>query len=361
MKKIVIRLSSVLLVGILFCVISQQVFAEESNQGIGFSVVPVIPSTQIDPSLGYYYLKTEPSKEQTFEVKLSSQKKEKQQIQLLVQDAYTGANGGLTYGINGEKEFKQDETLVNPTSEIVTPVTEVIELEPGEEKVVTFKVTPPKESYEGVKIGRLVFKSSEKDKSETQEAIIEEYQYAISIVLSENGDEYINGNLQELTLNEVKPTIKRGKRLVTANLQNPEPKRLMNLDMSATVTKKNSDKVIKETVIPDFQFAPNSNVDLEIDWGLSELAAGEYTLNISTHNSYDDIHLTKDFRITGEQAKKLNKESAFKIKTPTWVKVIAIFNGVLVVIISTTVILRNKKWLTLSRKKKKNKRKNKTK
>ena len=360
MKKIMIRIVQTILLGVLFLFVTQDVLAADTEKGIGFSVVPILPTSQIDPNLGYYYLKTEPGKEQTFEVKLSSQKKENQNIKMFVQDAYTGSNGRSTYGVNGEKGFNQDETLVNPTSQLITPVSEEIELGAGEEKVVTFKVAPSSESYNGVKIGRLVFKSSSPDE-EKKEAIIEEYQYAISIILSENGDEYVDGNLQEISLNDVKPTIKRGKRLVTANLQNKEPKRVMNLELAARVTKKNSDKVIQETVISDFQFAPNSNTDLEIDWGLSELEAGEYTINISLKNSYDKVHLTKDFRISGELAKKINEESAFKIETPNWVKLVAVFNGVLTIAISIAIFIRNKKWLVLSKKKRRNKRKGKSK
>ena len=357
MKKYLSKIGLMLIGFVMINLVGQTVSANETGGGIGFSVAPVLPTTQIDQNLGYYYLKTEPGKEQTFEVKLSSQKKENQTIKMFVQDAYTGVNGGLTYGVDGQDGFSQDKTLENPTSELVTPMTETVELAPGEEKVVTFKVSPPKNSYEGAKIGRLVFKSSNDEENKEKEAIIEEYQYAVSLVLSETGDEYTNGDLQALALNEVKPTIKRGKRLVTANLQNPEPKRLMNLELSATITQKNSDKVIKETKIPDFQFAPNSNVDLEIDWGLSELVAGEYTINISAKNSYDNIHLTKDFRITGDDANKINKDSAFKIKTPTWVKAVTIFNGVLVLVVSIVVIIRNKKWTILSKKKRKNRRK----
>ncbi|MDR2278881.1 DUF916 and DUF3324 domain-containing protein [Vagococcus fluvialis] len=356
-KRIQLWLSSLILLlsGVLF--FSSTAVADETDSGMGFSVSPILPTTQIDLDLGYYYLKTEPNKEQTIEVKLSSQKDEKQTIEMFVQDAYTGSNGGLTYGLDGEDDFKQDETLVNPTSQIVLPKTETIELQPREEKVVSFTVKPPVDSYDGVKIGRLVFKPTVDKDNKT--AIVDEYQYAISILLSESGDEHTNGELANLNLNEVKPTIKRGKRLVTANLQNPEPKRMMGIDLQGTVTKKGSDKVVKQTKISDFQFAPNSNVDLEVDWGLSELSPGEYTMTILAKNSYDDIHLTKDFRITGDEAKSLNKESAFKINTPTWVKAVAISSAFLSLILAIIISVRNSKWKKLAKRRKKNKKRNK--
>lgn len=357
-KKILKCIKSLLLVVCGVILFQPTTLADETSSGMGFSVSPILPVSQIDPELGYYYLQTEPKKEQTFEVKLSSQKDENQKIEMLVQDAYTGSNGGLTYGVDGEDNFKQDETLINATSQIVVPVTNIVELGPGEEKVVSFTVKSPANSYDGVKIGRLVFRPVNEE-AEKGVAIADQYQYGVSILLSETGDEHTNGDLTKLNLNEVKPTIKRGKRLVIANVQNPEPKRIMNIDLLATVTKKGSDKVIKQTKIPDFQFAPNSNVDVEVDWGLSELAAGEYTLNLLAENTYDNIHLTKDFRITGDEAKNLNKESAFKIKTPTWVKILAISSGGLSVVLTIIIFMRNKKWQKLVKRRKKNKKRNK--
>lgn len=334
--------------------------ADDSSTGMGFSVSPILPASQINRELGYYYIKTAPNKEQMIEVKLSSQKDEKQTIQMNVQDAYTSYAGMLDYGINGESGFKQDDTLKNPVSELVVPVSETVELEPRDSKIVSFKITPPKDSYSGAKIGQLVFKVKPEDSGDGKESFItEEHQFAVSTVLSENGDSFNDGDINNLILHEVKPTIKRGKRLVTANVQNPEPKRMINLNMTASITKKGDTKVIKKTEISEFQFAPNSNVDLEVDWGLSELAPGEYTLNLSFENEYGENHMKKDFRITNETAKKLNKESAFKIKTPMWIKIMAIGSGILTFILSIYIVIRNKKWLKLSRKKRNNRKRNK--
>lgn len=352
--KKVINLSHIICLIMIFSFVKPMVTNAEEG-GIGFSVSPILPKTQIDRELGYYYLETKPSEEQTFEVKLASQKEDKQIIEMFVEDAYTGTTGNLTYGIDGKDGFKQDKTLKDATSQIVMPTSKTVELEPGEQKVVTFKIIPPKESYEGVKVGRLVFKAANDENKKA--AVVEDYQYGVSIILAENGDSYNDGDLQNIELNEVKATVKRGKRLVTANLHNPISKRILNLNLQATVTKKGNDKVIKQTKIPEFQFAPNSNVDLEVDWGLSELAAGEYTMTISAENEYDKIHLTKNFKITNELATKLNKESAFKIATPMWVKISTIISGVMTVGLSIFLISRNKKWLEASKKKRQNSRK----
>lgn len=332
--------------------------AKESESGIGFSVSPILPKNQIDKDLGYYYLETIPAEEQIFEVKLSSQKDEKQTIQMFVQDAYTGTTGSLTYGVDGENKFEQDETLTNPTSKIIKPISETIELGAREQKIVSFKISPPDKSYEGVKVGRLVFKAVDENNSKDSTAVVEDYQYGVSIILSENGDDFNDGDIQEIALEDVKATVKRGKRLVTANLQNPQSKRVLNLDLLATVTKKGDKKIIKETKIPDFQFAPNTNVDLEINWGLSELEAGEYTVNISAKNDYDKLHLTKEFRITSDVAKQLNRDSAFKIETPIWIKIIAIVSGLLSLTLAIIIFARNNKWLKMVNRKKRNKTKN---
>jgi hypothetical protein len=348
MSKIMNKLG-VFTLGILSILLFSPLQAK-ADEGLGFSVTPILPSTQIDKELGFFYIETAPNKEQTIEVRLNGGD-EKKVIQMAVEDAYTAPNGILDYGIDGVGGFKQDETLKLPVSQLVKPVSEEITLEPNESKVVSFKVDAYKESYSGVKIGQMIFKAVEEEESKTNSPVKEEYQYAINIITSENGDDYNDGDLQQIKLNEVKPTIKYGKRLVTANLQNPQPKRIINLETMATITKKGSDKVVKQTKIPEFQFAPNTNVDFEVDWGLSEIEAGEYVLSLTAENDYDSIHLTKDFRITDTEAKKINKDSAFKIKTPTWVKIVTVVTGLLVVVSTIVILVRNKKWVKMSQRK----------
>lgn len=322
--------------------------ADDDEIAMGFSVAPTFGNTQIDPELGYYYLKTKPGEPQKIELKLSSQQDDPIKVKLYVEDAYTGINGAMLYGINGVDEMVQDPSLTNPTSELVKPDVEVIELEGREEKVVSYTITPPAEHYEGIKLGQLVFQIV--DEEENEAGLVDEYRYAMTILLAESGDEYDDGN--EFILNEVKPTIKRGKRLVTANFQNPFPKRIVGLEMLGTITEKGKQTPVKEKKMTDFQFAPNSNVDFEMDWGLADLKAGEYTFKLTAKNAYDEFDFKKDFRISGEQATALNKESAFKIITPTWVKIVTIVNGVIVVIVALIVVKRNKKWQALTKRRK---------
>lgn len=63
--------------------LNNRVLADDVSDGMGFSVSPILPATQIDPDLGYYYLKTEPNEEQKFEVMLSSQKRKPKKFRCL--------------------------------------------------------------------------------------------------------------------------------------------------------------------------------------------------------------------------------------------------------------------------------------
>lgn len=344
----------------LFLIVMQpkKVTADEETEGMGFSVSPAYPKTQLDSSLGYYYLQTTPNEPQKIELLIASQKKETQKIRMHVQDAYTGLNGGLEFGLDGEPNFKQDETLKNPISSIIKPDVEEIELKGNEQKKVTFTITPPEGHYDGIKLGQLVFQPVEE---EGENGIGDVYRYATSVILSESGDEFDNGELASLALNEVKPVSRRGRRMVVANLQNPQPKRIVNLDMDAVIKEKGKSEVVQSVKMSNFQFAPNSNVDFEMNWGVAELVPGDYTFELKAKNEYDEIKLQKDFRITASQAKDINEKSAFKIKTPDWVKIVAIIDGIIVLIISIVIFSRNKKWHEISKKKRRQTQRKKTK
>lgn len=349
--KLNLKIYSTLLIGVIgYLILGISTFAIDDSP-IGFSISPNFPSTQIDNDLGYYYLQTRPSEEQEINLKVSNQKNKTIEVDMFVEDAGTGANGSLSYGIPGQEDFMSDQSLKNAISEIVVPQTGSITLSPYEEKIVSFKISPPKENYEGIKLGQLVM--MERKDSEEKNGVSEDYRMAISIMLSESGDDFENGD--KLVLNDVKATMFLGKRMVVANIQNPLPKIIGDLTMKATIKEKSTDKIIKQREMENFKFAPNSNVNFEMDWGLSNLPSGEFTFNLVAENSSERIELQKEFKISSAQAKKINEESSFKIKTPIWVKVFSFINAFIFITLSIFIIIRNKKWEKQIKRRRKNK------
>ncbi|MBO0468670.1 DUF916 and DUF3324 domain-containing protein [Enterococcus plantarum] len=315
---------------------SQKALAAPEGDNLGYVVSLVQPKSQIDPNKSYFYVQTEPGIEQELEVRIKSTKKENVKIKISATDAFTGDNGTIEYT---DKKEKLDETLQNPVSSLVKVETPEITIGNFEESKVMIRLTPPKEHYEGVKMGALVFKL---DLGEKSSGVATEFSYRTGFLLSESGDEFNNGQTLEMT--SAKATIKRGKKMVLANLKNPEPKVLEDLNITATMVKKGTDKVIKQKTVQNYSMAPNSQFDFEMDWGIENLPSGTYTLKLKAENSSKEWDLSKDFTITNKQAKEMNEQSAFKIVTPVWIKIVTLIMAFTTTLGVVIIIIRRKKW-----------------
>lgn len=210
---------------------SGEVFAADEKEHLGYTVSMVQPKTQIDPKRSYFYIQTRPNEPQNIEVRIKSTKKEAVKIKIFSQNAITGNNGTIDYT---EELADKDASLTSPITEMVKVETPEVTVENFEEKTVKITIMPPKESYKGVKMGALVFALDQGQ--EAKNGVATEFSYRIGLITSESGDEFTNG--ETLNLTEAKASIKRGKKMVLATLQNPEPKTVEGLTVSAELTKK---------------------------------------------------------------------------------------------------------------------------
>lgn len=331
---------------------SRTAFAKDSNN-LGYTVQAIPSSKQIDPEKTYFYIQTAPGEEEELKVKITSTQEKEVKVNIYATDAFTGDAGTIEY----TKDLKLlDSTLQNPITSMTRIETPSITVGNYEEKEAIIKVTPPNESYTGVKMGALVF---ELDTGNKKETVGNKFAYRVGLFTAETGDDFKDS--KTLNFLDAKSTIKRGKKMILANLQNPEPKILSNLQINAEVKEKGKQEVVKRKKVENYMLAPNSQFDFEIDWGTSKIKAGTYVLTMNANNSYNDWQFEKEFTISGEQAKKMNDESSFKIITPTWIKVVIIicFVGMLLVIIM--LVARRKKmeleWKKRRKRKKKKKKK----
>ena len=311
---------------------------EANDEGLGFSVNHLPSSKQIDPESGFYYLKTEPGIPQTVEVVVASTKKEPVEVRIEALNAFSGSNGSMYYNVSDEKDDKLtvDPTLKYPFETLVTGP-ESVTVENFEKKTVEITLTPPKENYDGVIMGALFFSIG----GGVEGSPVGVSQgYEIGTVLSESGEEFTNGT--KLNLISVKPGLVRSQRMVLANIQNPDSKVLQNVDMVATIKEKKSGKIIKENDYKGYSLAPNSNTNLEFQWGLAQLPTGSFTFELKGHNDFEEWFFTEDFNISSKEANEINSSSAFEIVTPRWIKLFAVANGIIVVIQISYLAIRRK-------------------
>ncbi|MBO0476477.1 DUF3324 domain-containing protein [Vagococcus sp. DIV0080] len=321
-----------------------------AEDGIGFSVRPIYSDTQIDAEKGYYYVQTEPGKKQELELSILSTTDDRDiTVEFIVENAMSSTYGDIAYSNDPENIAK---VLKHPITEIVKPRTEKVVIKPRQEEIMIFDLTPPKEHYEGVKMGRIVIAESSDDK---KTGVGESYQYALGVITSEEGLAYNDGN--KLDLEEVRANVVSGTKVVEGFILNPDPKTIENLEVRSYVTEKGKAQKLKENNIDNFTFAPSSLLKFEIPWGLTDFKGGEYTFHFEAKNQYESFNLIKDFTIKKEDANRLNKEAAFSVETKTIVKIIIIALNVVLVSLIITILMRDRKWIDelKNRKRRKNK------
>lgn len=327
--------------------------AEEDN-GLGYTVSLVQPATQIDPTKSYFYIETKAGEAQTLEARIKSTRKEAVNVRIFSANAITGDEGTIEYS---SEPGDVSSTLTEPITSMVTIEPAEVTVGNYEEKTVRIQLVPPKESYEGVKMGALIFALEQEE--EAASGVLTKFSYKIGLITSESGELFNDG--EELQLTAAKAAIKRGKKMVLGTLQNPEPKVLENLTIEAVMLKKDTDEVVKTKSVENYRMAPNSQFDFELDWGLGNLPSGTYLLNLAVSNGVNEWQLSKELTITNQQAKAINQESAFQLVTPMWVKIVAVGISIASVLLFLVIVLRRRQWtvqwqkLRLDRKKKREK------
>jgi hypothetical protein len=311
--------------------------AEEdaADDSVGYTVSAILNGKQIDPEKSYFYIQTTPGEQQELAVTIKSTQEAPVKIKVSVDDAFTGNKGTVEY--TADKELL-DSTLIDPMSSMIKVETPQITVGNFGATEAKFTLTPPSKSYSGVKMGILVF---EVDNSEDDSPVGNNFAYRIGILTSETGEEYENS--KTLNLLDAKSMLLRGKKMILATLQNPEPKVLSRLAITAELKNKETNKVMKKEQVENYALAPNSHFDFEMDWGTSNIPAGKYILTMVAKSPYNDWQFEKEFTITGEQAKSMNEQSAFKIITPTWIKVATILCLVLIIGATGALLVRRKK------------------
>lgn len=324
---------------IIFVLFSSTLSYAADEEGIGFEIRPIYSNKQIDRDKGFYYVQTEPGVKQSLELSVLNTTDEDMDIDFVIENAISTTNGNIDYTDDIEKI---DDSLKNPMTDILSIKNETVRIKAGEEEIVTFELTPPAEHYEGAKFGRIrILKTSDR---ENGKGLNQFFSYALGVITSESGVAYNDGDSIELKKSP-QANIYLGNKVVEATLVNTQPKSIENLQVVSYVTKKGDSKKVKEQNISNFAFAPNSNVNYVIPWGLSEFKSGEYTFHFEAKNDYESFNIQEDFTIKGNDATRLNKEAAFNVNTPDWIKVTIVSINVVMVGLFIFIIKRDKTWV----------------
>lgn len=327
-------------------------FAADKNDPLGFVVQAVRPDTQIETDKTYFFIETKPNISQKLKIKIKSTKKEPVKVKLDVTNGVTNESGEIEY-ISETDEL--DESLTNPLTDFVEFPEDEITVENFEEKIVEVVVTPPTESYEGIKLGALVFKLIDEEESKEKKVVANEYEFRVGLITSESDAEYKDA--KALDLIDGKFVLRNGKKQVVGIIQNPEPKIAENLKVIGSVRKKGSENVLKSKIVENARMAPNSQFNFNIDWGMDKVEPGEYTLKIQASNDEESWEWTKDLAISQDKAKKMNEDTVYRVVLPKWVPIVVVVVLGVIVIITAVLLIRSSRWQEMIKAKARSKKK----
>lgn len=267
-----------------------------------FSVSAVIPENQNDKNQSYFNLKMQPGQKQILKVKLRNSTNKEVIVITSANTAITNSNGITDYSTTNSK---LDNTLKIPFSKI-TKVNQETKIPAKSTVTLEVEIKMPKEPFDGVILGGLYFKEKEEfSKSNNQSSGVQiknQYAYVIGVLISESEKEI----KPDLKLNEIKPTQKNSRNVITANLQNIEPAMLRDLSVDAKIYKEKGKKVLHETKKENLRMAPNSNFDYAISWDDQEFVSGKYRIEMIASDGDKTWKWTRTFTIKGEAASKFN-------------------------------------------------------
>lgn len=331
-----------LLVMISFC-FPLMSHAADDQGAAGYTVESIIPENQFDKKRTFFYLNMEPSQKQTVQVKVISTQKEPVTVHVAVHDAVSSSVGAIDYA---QEKPKLDKSLKQPITSFVKVKDGVKEVtvQKHEEKIVEFDIEMPSEAFSGVKLGSVRFlrKADETDKKKT--GLVPEYARVIALMLTEDEETFNHG--AELHLKKVDLDLSHGRKVVSANIQNDQPKVLQDMTIKGAVKKKGENKTIVKHEMENFSVAPNSNFNFEMPLGLERFAAGTYVFTGTAQGDGRTWKWEEEFTVGSAQADKVNDETVYKVLVPSWVPWTGA--GLLIALIGLIayLIYRQKQWQT---------------
>ncbi|TRM09238.1 DUF916 and DUF3324 domain-containing protein [Lentibacillus cibarius] len=297
LKQSIVAVFALFLSSVLFFPVSKV----DADDNVGFSVGAQLPENQLDTDHSYFDLRMHPGQQQDIQTIIYNHEQNDITVKVSVYNAFTNSNGLIVY----EDREETDPSLKHPITDLVSLKEKKVTI-PAEKSVsVTASLDMPEEEFDGIKLGGLHFEKVPDDEIASKGVNVQnKYAYVIGLQLSENNNEVT----PKLQLRSVKPTVENHRTAVVAKLRNIQPALAENMRIRGKVFKKKGEKPIKELEKANVNMAPNSDMDVVIDWENNPLEEGYYRLELQASNEKDEWKWEKVFTI-GEEAKDFNKEA----------------------------------------------------
>lgn len=310
------------------------------KSAVNYSISPELPENQIDKSLGYYDLKVNPGQKETIKFKINNTDTKNHTYKVSVNRARTDINGVIDYNDHGTKP----DTSSQYDIENLVTYPKKVTVNANSSKEVTIDISAPSGKFTGELLGGIFVKENNQidntGKLPKGITLRNEYNYVLGLQLRQNTDAVKS----DIKLDKSFETNNNGQVAVVAEMDNDVPTLEKQVEVSARVTPKNSNKVILKSEKKSMSMAPNSYFNYPINVNTitgpsknKRLKSGTYTmyLDVRANNNKDKWNLKRNFTVTNKQVAKINN------KTPDRSKDVWIILGVIaVLVIAGAIVIR---------------------
>lgn len=324
-------------------IFGQQHVAAASNSSAEFQVKAIPPEQQTTQNTNFFSFDLAHGQTAQLGLTITNNSNATQTFKVKPTVGVTNDQGTVLYSDTSktrDSSLKLDFTKLGPEVKTITVAA-------GQTGTYTTSVTIPENNFTGAIVGGFYINSPSlneaamKKKSKKNSVSIRNvYSYAIGALINVGDVSTIQPNFRIRT---VKPTVVNQKGAVVTNIQNFNANYVSGrkLAMTARVYKRGSTEKLFDNTVLNMNFAPNSNMNLPVSWGNTEMEAGNYTMKVTiTRGLKSDMdhkvwHLTKNFTITPAQASRANQNPNLK-KNYMWLIILLVV--VLVLLVSVLLV-----------------------
>ena len=295
--------------------ISAEDTTSTSNELAGGYTIEGIPSDhQLDETVSYFYLKENPGEKDQINVKLTNDSSEEKTLEVKITNANTNSNGLIDY----TGQLKDHSSLKNPLTSMAKASQQEVKVPANSSVETAIDIQMPEQTLPGVIIGGITVSEKQDDTEEKKQLSVGNvYTYTIGLVLTNESTVEPKKNVS-VELDHVGAVLFDGRKMVQANILNPNPYMFTEATVKGKIYEKGSAKVLKEQETRNISIAPYSVYPFQFDWAKEDLKAGKYVFRGTVEASGQTWSFDQEFEISAEKAKEINKESVFKIYIPNW-------------------------------------------
>ena len=285
---------------------TKHIFADTTD----IIVTPIQPANQLS-DVTYFDLLVRSDTNQKLQMNVKNTTNKAINVNLKPLNSFTNNNGLITYN---EDKISEENNGISFTN-LVKEKNQTVQIPSGETISVTFEIDISNKSFPGEIMGafqieQILGEVSDKVKKKQTSLVLEnKYQMVIGVRLRQN----LTAINPVLHLKSVKPIVFNGEAATSVEIQNNQPIAFGGINIQGYIENKKSEKVGSIKLF-GYQMAPNSRINLPINFDEKTVESGDYTLFLKIISQRGEWIFEKQFTLTKLEVDSINRRTIYSKK-----------------------------------------------